>query len=466
MREIDPLRLVLEHAGQFLTSLDRLPVDARLTAASTRALLSSLPEEGREPVEVISSLIAAAQHGIVRNTGGRFFGWVMGGALPSAMAADWLTSLWDQNAATAIAAPAACAVEEVTAGWLKELLGLPATASYAFTTGCQMAHATCLAAARNGVLDKVGWDVERRGLAGAPAVRVITGSHRHGSVDRTLRLLGLGLDSLVVVQEDEDGKLAPERLEPLLKEPCEPTILVLNAGDLNIGACDPFETLIPMAHASGCWVHIDGAFGLWLRASRTRRQLVAGLEQADSWATDAHKWLNVPYDSGIAFVANPVPHSAAMSMTASYVEKSSQARDPIDFTPEWSRRARALPVYAALQELGRNGLAHLIDRTCDLTLELATRLGALPDAELLRLPLMNQALVRFTDPCPGADAAAHDRRTMEMVRRIRESGVAYFTDTVWRGCRAMRISLVNWRTSAGDIDEIVASVAALLEADR
>lgn len=461
------LTRVLRFAQENLASLDERHIAETRTIDRLRADIAlPLAQAASDPLEIIEHLIDAADAGMVASTSGRFFGWVMGGTLPSALAADWLVSVWDQNAAIAATSPASAVIEEVTGEWLKDLLGLPASTSYAFTTGCQMSHATCLATARNAVLARHGWDVERDGLQGAPRVRLLTGSNVHASVGRSVRLLGFGSAALEILAEGEDGTLHPETLAAALRDHDGPQIVILQAGDLNIGAFDAFEQLIPIAHAAGAWVHVDGAFGLWLRASERRRHLTAGLERADSIATDAHKWLNVPYDSGIAFVRDPVPHRAAMQVRASYIAPREGVRDQMDWGPEWSRRARAIPLYAALRELGRDGVAEIVDRTCDLARELATRVGALDGARLEREPQINQAILYFEDERPGATAADHDVRTEQVIALINEGGEAYFTGTRYRGRSAMRMSVSNWRIGPADVDRVVSAVAAAIDRAR
>ena len=391
----------------------------------------------------------------------------MGGALPSALAADWLVSTWDNNAALYLSAPAAAVVEEVAGRWVKDIFGLPADASFAFTTGCQMAHFTCLAAARHALLSKRGWDVERDGLFNAPPIRVLASEHRHGSLTRALRFLGFGSNSLEPLETGLDARLEPAVLASALgKSPAVPTIVVLHAADLNVGAFDPFVELIACARSAGAWVHVDGAFGLWVRASAKHRALVDGIERADSWATDAHKWLNTPQDIGIAMVADAASHKAAMNISAAYLSSDGLARDPIDWTPEWTRRARGFPVYAALRELGRAGAGNLIDLCCEHALQLVRGLGTLADVEVVTFPTLNQGLVRFLDRHPHADAAAHDAKTERMIEAINREGTAFFSATTWQGRRAMRISVVNWRTTHQDIEHTVRAVAAVLETER
>jgi glutamate/tyrosine decarboxylase-like PLP-dependent enzyme len=369
-----------------------------------------------DAAQVIDELVAGCAGGVLGSTGGRFFGWVMGGATPAALAADWLTSTWGQNSASVATSPAEAVLEEICGVWLKELLGLPPTASFALVTGSQMGHVTCLAAARNALLARSGWDVERDGLAGAPRLSILSGDQRHGSIERAVRLLGLGSASVVDLRTDENCRLPADVLDDALRRDRDvATIVILQAGDLNIGAFDPFEELIPLAHASGARVHVDGAFGLWAAASPRYRFHLAGVDRADSWVTDGHEWLNVPYDCGYAFVADPVPHRAAFGHRASYIVRAADARDPSEWTPEWSRRGRGVATYAALRELGRAGVAELIERTCRHAHTLATRIGALPGAELVFEPALNQGLVRFLECRFEAEERDHDRRTDAVV---------------------------------------------------
>jgi len=315
---MDTLDIAFAEARRYLASLDTRPVSSRGTPDDMRQPLPAwFPERGIPANDVVRAIAAAADPGLTGNAGGRFFAWVKGGALPAALATDIMCSAWDQNAVLASTSPAGAVLEEVAGRFLLDALHLPADASYAFVTGCQMAHTTALAAARHAVLAQKGWDVEAQGLQGAPVIRVLANSHHHSSVTRALRLLGLGNDCIVPLGGDKPGLVSPEVLRAALAQaPDAPTIVVLNAGDLNIGACDDFATLCPIAQAAGAWVHVDGAFGLWANASPRLAPLVSGVEMADSWATDGHKWLNTPYDCGMAITRHPTAHSAAMRMTA------------------------------------------------------------------------------------------------------------------------------------------------------
>ena len=461
------LELALQESLSHLEALDRNPVASTVDLATLRRRFDApLPEAGTAAEQVISELVRDAEGGTIGSTGGRFFAWVVGGSLPAALAADWLTAAWDQNATLFASGPAAAVVEETSGRWLKEILGLPAGASFAFVSGCQMAHTTCLAAARHHLLAHRNWNVEEQGLYGAPAIRILTNEQRHGTIERSLRLLGLGRGHLVDLPSDDQGRLIPEVLRSALEaNSSAPTIVLLQAGDLNIGAFDSFAELIPLAHQYGAWVHVDGAFGLWAGACPRLRHLVRGVELADSWATDGHKWLNVPYDCGYAFVAHADAHRAAMSHRESYLVHDAEARDAIDWTPEWSRRARSFPTYAALRQLGRAGVADLVDRCCRHAHALVMGMGALPGAEVVWEPSINQGLVRFLDP-HGATEAGHDAFTDRVVAEVLRTGEAYFSPTTWRGRRAMRVSVVNWQTSDADVARAIAAVSGVLRARK
>jgi len=326
-----------------------------------------------------------------------------------------------------------------------------------------MAHVTCLAAARHSLLRQRGWDVEEHGLYGAPPIQVLTSAERHGSIDRALRLLGLGKAQVRYLPTDAEGRVREEALQHALDAAgSAPSIVLLQAGDINIGSFDSYERVVPLAKAHGAWVHVDGAFGLWAAASPRYRHLVAGVEAADSWATDGHKWLNVPFDSGYAFVRDAGAHRASMSHRAAYIVHSDDARDQIDWNPEWSRRARGFATYAALRQLGRHGVAAVVEGCCRHARSLVTRMGALPGAQLVWEPTINQGLVRFLDPRPAATEEDHDRRTDAVIAEIVATGSAFFGGTTWRGRRAMRVSVVNWRTTEADVARAVSAVAAVL----
>ena len=347
MTRFDPafraaLKTAFDCALAYLEGLNDKRATAEVDLSTLRHRLNRvLTDEGVSPEQVVRELTEDVEGGILGSAGGRFFAWVIGGSLPAALAADWLTATWDQNAALYACSPAAAVVEEVVGDWLKDILGLPAPASFALVSGCQMAHATCLAAARHALLAERGWDVERQGMYGAPPIRILSSDQRHGSFERALRLLGFGQSQVRYLPADQQGRLQSDALEQAFAEtPLSPTIVLLQAGDVNIGAFDSFKSLIPIAKRYGAWVHVDGAFGLWATASEHYRHLTDGAAMADSWATDGHKWLNVPFDCGYAFVANKDAHRAAMSYRAAYLTHAADARDQIDWNPEWSRRAR------------------------------------------------------------------------------------------------------------------------------
>jgi len=458
------LESTLAHVLRYLESLDHASVSATTSLAELRQRLGRpLIDDGVDATQVINELVTDVQGGVLGSAGGRFFAWVVGGAIPAALAADWLTSTWDQPSALYATGPAIAVIEEVCGKWLKELLRLPTAASFALVTGCQMAHVTCLAAARNAMLAKHGWDVERKGVSGAPQICILSSNQRHGSIERAVRLLGIGNDNVVDLPVDGQGHLdSTELVRGLQQHVSSPTIVLLQAGDINTGVFDPFDELIPMAHKYGAWVHIDGAFGLWSAASPNYQHLLTGVEQADSWATDGHKWLNVPYDCGYAFVLDSKAHRASMSHRASYLTHDDVARDQIDWNPEWSRRGRGVATYAAIRQLGKQGLAELIERSCQHAYSLVTLIGALPGAELVWEPQINQGLVRFLDTKPDATDADHNRRTDSVIAKILESGEAFFSGTTWQGKRCMRVSVCNWQTNDEDVERVVDAVQLAL----
>ena len=451
----EPLGEAFRLATAFLSGLPERPVAGSATRAGlTEALGGPLPETGEDPARVIAALAAAAEPGLLASPSGRFFGFVIGGVTPAALATDWLTSTWDQNAGLYAAGPASAVVEEITAGWLTKLFGLPASASVGFVTGAQMAHVTCLAAARHQVLRQAGWDVETDGLTGAPAIAVYAGADRHSTIDRALRFLGLGSAALVPVAVDGQGRMHTDALRAALSERSGPAIVCAQVGHINTGAIDPVGDICAIGHEAGAWVHVDGAFGLWAAASPALRPLLAGVEQADSWATDAHKWLNVPYDSGLAICAHPDAHRTAMGVRASYlIHGVDDERDALEYVPEFSRRARGFAVYAGLRALGRSGVQELVERCCALARRFAQQLDGQSNVELLNEVVLNQVLVRFL----AADGD-HDRHTREVVKRIQADGTCWTSGTTWRGAAAMRISVSNWSTDEDDVDRSVEAI--------
>jgi glutamate/tyrosine decarboxylase-like PLP-dependent enzyme len=457
------LQTAAAHAAKYLERLDSRPVATTATVEELRLRLAKpLPETGMAPEAVIDELVHDTEGGILGSTSGRFFGWVIGGTLPVAIAADWLTSTWDQNAASNLTAPAEAVVEEICGEWAKELLGIPKSASFGFVTGCQMAHTTALAAARHKLLRDRGWDVERSGLAGAPKLRIMTTEARHESLLRTVRLLGIGTDAIEYVPADQEGRMQVGKLEKALsRAEGDPVIICLQAGDLNTGVFDAFATACPIARAANAWVHVDGAFGLWVAASERHRHLLKGAEQADSWATDGHKWLNLPFDSGFVFVAHPPAHRAAFAQATSYSVPREELRNQKDWNPEWSRRGRGFPAYAAIRALGRSGIGEIVDRCCVHAERLVKGIGELPGTEVVAAPIINQGLVRFL-----SDDGNHDRFTDEVIRRIQAQGVAWFGGATWRGIRVMRVSVCNGATTDHDIEQTLASVRKALAAAR
>ena len=437
------LRRTAELAADYVESLDERPVFPEVTPERLReALGGPLPDGPSDPEKVVNELAEGAEPGVVALGSGRYFGFVIGGSLPAALAADWLTSTWDQNAGLYVGGPSASVVEQVTREWLVDLLGLPADASIGYVTGTQMAHVTGLAAARWHVLDAVGWDVGARGLAGAPPVRVLVGEKRHVTIDRALRLLGLGAPQ--VVAADAQGRLVPGGLRDALGGE-GPAIVCAQAGEVNTGAFDPLPEIADACEAAGAWLHVDGAFGIWAAVSPRLAHLVEGLERADSWTTDAHKWLNVPYDSGIVLCRHPESHRAAMTTTASYLIQDvgeRRVRDQVDWVPEFSRRARGFAVYAALRSLGRRGLTELVERCCDAASRFAAAITELDGVELLNEVVLNQVLFRFDS----------DERTDEVLRRVQESGRVWMSGTTWDGRKAIRVSVSNWQTGNEEID--------------
>ena len=382
---------------------------------------------------------------------------MVGGATPAAVAADWLTSVWDQNAGLYVLGPAASVVEEVAGAWLVELFGLPAKVSVGFVTGGQMANVTGLAAARGEILRRVGWDVEAAGLCGAPRLRVLAGRGRHGTIDRALRFLGLGTASIVEVDMDAQGRMLLPALRRALEQDSAPAIVCAQAGNVNTGAVDPIGEICDIAHQQGAWVHVDGAFGLWAAVSPRLRPLLTGVGLADSWATDAHKWLNVPYDSGLVFCAHPDAHRAAMGGRASYLTYGSEGeRDELDYNPEHSRRARGFAVYAAIRAMGRRGIAEMVERCCDMASRFADQLAVADGVQVLNDVVLTQVLVPLH--APGGD---HDGHTYRVLERLQNEGTCWMSGTTWNGQAAVRISVSNWSTNADDVDR---SVAAILRA--
>jgi len=451
----DLLRGAAAAAADYRASLPERPVAPPADAGALRRAFgggAGLSPAGSPPRRVLDDLVAAAEPGLVGTAGPRFFGFVIGGSLPAATAADVMTTGWDQCAFNAVLSPAAQVAEEVAGEWLKDLLGVPHTASVGFVTGGQAANTVALAAARHHVLAEAGWDVERDGLHGAPAVRVVAGVERHATIDRSLRLLGLGTAAVAPVAAGPDGAIDVADLERVLAEaPGRPTVVCLQAGNVNTGACDDLRAGCELAHRHGAWAHVDGAFGLWAAASPVTARLVDGVELADSWGCDGHKWLNVPYDAGFVFCSRPDVHVAAVSYTASYlIGSGGAATGPSDVALESSRRARGFATWAALRQLGREGVAELVERCCALARRFAAGLAA-GGAEIANEVVLNQVLVRFGD----------DERTDRVTEAVQRDGTCWMGGTTWRGRRYMRISVSNWSTTGADVDRSVAAILRL-----
>jgi glutamate/tyrosine decarboxylase-like PLP-dependent enzyme len=434
-------------ARRYLDSLDTRSVAPSQRAADALSELDeALPEQVGNPAETFALLDRVVSPATMAVAGPRFFGFVIGGSLPVALAANWLAGAWDQNAALYEVTPGVSRIEEVASRWVVELFELPPGTAAGFVTGATMANFTALAAARHVVLENAGWNVEADGLFGAPPITVVTGEEAHPTLLKSLGMLGLGRSRVVRVPVDAQGRMRREAL-PKFKGP---TILCLQAGNVNTGAFDPFEPLIERAHAGGVWVHVDGAFGLWAKAAPSLRHLAHGLERADSWATDAHKWLNVPYDCGLAFARDARALSAAMAVTAEYLPSQSPHRNPCDFTPELSRRARGVEVWAAMRSLGKAGLAELFERNCRQAARFAHGLRA-AGYTILNEVVLNQVLVAFGDA----------ERTRSVIAALQNEGTCWCGPTVWQGRTAMRISVSSWATTDDDVER---SLAAMLHA--
>ncbi len=439
------LRQAAQSAVDYLEGLDsRSVAPGSESVAALRALSGPLPDSTTDPAEVIRLLSEIGGPATMGISSGRFFGFVIGGCLPAAMAASWLVNTWDQNAGLWVASPAAANLEDAAVEWTRELLGLPEGTVGGVVTGATVANFTALAAARHHLLERAGWDVEADGLFGAPELRVVVGDEAHPSLLKSLAMLGLGKKRVVRVPVDKQGRMRADALPHL----DERTILCLQAGNVNTGAFDPAGAICPAARAAGAWIHVDGAFGLWAAASPKYRQLVHGFELADSWATDAHKWPNLGYDCGLALVRDGAALRAAMSLRAAYLERG-ERREPADYTPELSRRARGIELWAGLRQLGKAGMAEIVERTCSHAQRFAAGLKA-AGYEVLNEVVLNQVLVSFGD----AD------ETTRVISRLQAEGTCWCGPTVWQGKAAMRISVSSWVTSEDDVEQ---SLAAMLK---
>jgi glutamate/tyrosine decarboxylase-like PLP-dependent enzyme len=460
-RSNEVLSAAAAHAIDYLAGVGDRPVKATMTSAELRAALGGPLSKGGEPAgAVIDRLAAAAKQGTVATAGPRYFGFVVGGSVPAAVGADWLVSAWDQNCGIYALSPIVSVIEDIAAGWLKEIAGLKKEMCVGFVTGCQMANFTSLAAARHHVLRAAGWDVEARGLQGAPAVTVVTSDESHYTIFMALRLLGFGAGNAVRIPTDDQGRMRPSELKHALEKITGPCIVCAQAGNVNTGGFDPVDEIadVVAAHPAKPWLHVDGAFGLWAAASPERAHLVKGIGRADSIASDAHKWLNVPYDCGLVFTAHPDAHRSAMSLAAAYIQSTDVERDPHEFTPEESRRGRAVPVYAALRSLGSGGVGDLIERNCRLAARMGSTLAKHPNVRVLNDVVLNQVLVRFESG--GRDT---DQLTRDVIAGVQQEGTCWLGGTTWHGMAAMRVSVSNWSTTDADIDRSAAAILKVFE---
>lgn len=426
--------------------------------AMRERLMAPLPEKGSDGAEMLDALAAGVEGGLMPIVGPRFFGWVMGGSHPAGVAADWLVSAWGQNVGYHSPTPAMAAMEEVAERWLLDILDLPSESSIGFTTGATVANGICLATARTGILLKHGWDPDADGLFGAPPVAVYVGSDAHSSIFSGLQLIGFGYNRVIRIATDGQGRMLPDALSAEIAKTAGPKIVIAQAGQINTGAYDPFTAVIEIAHAAGAWVHVDGAFGLWARATPSRKHLTAGIENADSWVTDGHKWLQVPYDCGFAIVRDREIHQRAMTQWSSYLPHIAQGdRVPSAFVTELSRRARGTPVWAMLKVLGRRGVADLIERHCELAMAMAARLAEEPGVHILNEVVINQVIVAF------GDGSADERRhaTLAVIEEVQRDGVCFVGGAEWRGLWVMRVSVSSGATTDADItvsaDAIIAA---------
>ncbi|HSI01400.1 MAG TPA: aspartate aminotransferase family protein, partial [Reyranella sp.] len=442
-----------EHAARYRTTIAERPQRPEQTyAEAARAWDASTPEQGVPSDEMLEELVTRATPGLHAATGPRFHGWVIGGSHPVGVAADWLTAAWGQNVGNHHASPAGAAAEAVAEKWLVDLLGLPAGSSVGFVTGATVANFVCLAAARSEVLRRVGWDVERLGLFGAPAVDVLIGEEAHASVFSALQALGFGHDRPIWIAVDDQGAMKSDALAAALERCTGPTIVVAQAGQLNSGAFDPLADLAPIARARGAWIHVDGAFGLWARACPSRAHLADGIELADSWATDGHKWLQTPYDCGYAIVRDAEAHRRAMTIAASYLPSvGAGERDPTHLVPELSRRARGFATWAMLRHLGRAGIAEMVERHCRCASLIAQSVGREPGIAVMNRVVLNQAILRFGDD---------DQKTLDTIARLQADGVAFAGGARWRGVWGMRLSVSNHATTEGEAARTAEAIVA------
>jgi glutamate/tyrosine decarboxylase-like PLP-dependent enzyme len=472
---MDDRRALLQRTADLANDfLDRLPTRAVARPVDLEKLRTAmggpLPEEPQGPIAVVEGLARAAEPGLVGTAGPRYFGFVVGGGVAAALAADWLTSAWDQNTGLYVLSPAAAVAEEIAAAWLIELFGLPAGSSVGFTTGATMASFTAIAAARHAVLERAGWNIEEDGYVGAPSINVVVSDESHVTIFVSLQMLGLGRSRVHRVPTDDQGRMRADALRETLARIEGPTIVCAQAGNVNTGGFDPLPEIVEAVGAlPNAWLHVDGAFGLWAAVVPGMDDRVAALAGAKSWTTDAHKWLNVPYDSGIVICRDPAPHHAAMTLGAAYyVETAGGERDSYNWVPESSRRARGFDVYAAIKSLGRSGLAGLVGRNCAMARRMADSLRDAEGVTILNDVVLNQVLVRFSPPGAPVGAglvadAATDDFTRRVIGAVQADGTCWLGGTTWHGMAAMRISVSNWSTTEADAD---ISVEAILRCAR
>lgn len=465
MKRRELLTRAMELSDGYLSTVSERPVHPNPDHdALVSALGGILPADGVPGEEVIEHLARDADPGVVASAGPRYFGFVVGGAHPVGVAADWLVTAWDQNAGGYVLGPSVAVIEDVAASWLLELFDLPRKCGVGFATGCQGANTTSLAVARHVVLANEGWDVERDGLCGAPRVNILVGADAHITIYRACRLLGFGDACVRLVAMDDQGQMRANALEKELNSCDGPTIVCAQAGNVNTGGFDPVGEIADLVHARGGWLHVDGAFGLWARASEQLKHLAAGIEKADSWATDAHKQLNVPQDCGVVMVRDREALRNTMRIKADYIhEGETGKRDAHEFAPESSRRARGVPVYAMLRTLGRRGVADLVDRCHAMAVRMAERLGEVEGVDILNDVVLNQVLVRFGE---GDDDAANSVVTDRVIARVQQEGTCWLGGTQWGGVSAMRVSVSAWDTAAEDIDRSADAILAAFETEH
>lgn len=459
----NPLNHLLNDAAQraqrYLDALDaRSVVPSPADVARLAELVAPMPEAEGDAAETLALLDEIGSPATVASAGGRYFGFVTGGSLPVTVAANWLATAWDQNVAMTVMSPIAATLEQVALAWILDLLGLPATSGGAFVTGATMANFSCVVAARHALLQKAGWDVEAQGLFGAPVVNVVVGNEVHVSLLKALGLAGFGRERVIRVDADGQGRMRPDALATTLAQLQGPTLLCLQAGNVNTGAFDPARELCAIGRDAGAWIHVDGAFGLWAAASPELAHLTEGMGEADSWAMDAHKWLNVPYDSALAFVRDRQAMQASLSVAAAYLTHT-EAREPYHYTPEMSRRARAVEIWAALRTLGREGLADLIERNCRFARRFAEGFRA-AGYEVLNDVVLNQVLVSFGDDSDNADT------TQRVIAAIQADGTCWCGSSVWQGHSAMRVSVSSWATTEEDVERSLAAMLRIANAQQ